>query len=227
MTKRIVTVIVVCAVLAFMSSLSVQAATIKATTKDNVQEVTGMINDKIDVKDNGSENSAGENNNSESSVSQSSNNSQKNNSSNKSKKKKKKKSKKKYTKKDLRLMTSIIFCEARGECYAGQKAVGIVVMNRVRSKRFPNTIKKVIYQRGQFTPTRNGSMRKALAIYDRYNRKGKFKGEMKSCYKAAKEVLAGETTIKVRGKKKNMKNYLFFSQYVAGAKYTLGCHQFK
>lgn len=57
-------------------------------------------------------------------------------------------------------MASIINCEAGGESYQGQVAVGIVVMNRVRSKQFPNTIRKVIYQRGQFSPVRNGMLRK-------------------------------------------------------------------
>ncbi|HBI60391.1 MAG TPA: hypothetical protein DDY31_04125, partial [Lachnospiraceae bacterium] len=42
----------------------------------------------------------------------------------------------------------------------------IVVMNRVASKSFPNTIKKVIYQKGQFSPVRNGSLKKRLKQYD-------------------------------------------------------------
>lgn len=142
-------------------------------------------------------------------------------------KKSTKKSKKKYTASELRYMTSIIYCEARGESYAGQKAVGIVVMNRVRSKKFPNSIKKVIYQSGQFSPVRNGSLSRALSTYDRQKKNNKFKGEMKSCRKAAIEVLEGSTTIKVKGKNKEMKNYLFFSRYVRGAKYSLGAHQFK
>lgn len=139
----------------------------------------------------------------------------------------KKKAKKKYTKTDLRYMTAIIYCEAQGESYQGKKAVGIVVMNRVRSKQFPNTVKKVIYQSGQFSPVRNGSLNKALDLYDKYNKKDKFKGPMKSCLKAAKEVLNGSTTIKVNGKKKQMKSYLYFSRYVPGAKFQLGAHQFK
>ena len=134
---------------------------------------------------------------------------------------------KKYTASELRYMTSIIYCEARGEGYVGQKAVGIVVMNRVRNKQFPDTIKEVIYQSGQFSPVRNGSLNVALQEYDRQKRSGKMKGEMASCRRAAKSVLKGSTTIKVRGKKKQMKNYLFFSRYIANAKYTLGAHQFK
>lgn len=139
----------------------------------------------------------------------------------------KKKSKEKYTASELRYMTTIIYCEARGESYAGKKAVGIVVMNRVRSKKFPNSIKEVIYQKGQFSPVRNGSLNKALKIYDKQKKNGKIKGDMKSCMKAAKEVLNGSTTIKVKGKTKQMKNYLFFSQHIRNAKYRLGAHQFK
>ena len=141
--------------------------------------------------------------------------------------KKKASNKKKYTPAELKYMTCIIYCEARGEGYAGQMAVGIVVMNRKKSEDFPDTIKKVIYQRGQFTPTVNGSMSSALSLYEKYDDKGKFKGEMVSCYKAAKEVLEGTTTIRVDGKKKEMKDYLYFSRRVSGAKYTLGSHQFK
>lgn len=132
-----------------------------------------------------------------------------------------------YTDQELRYMTSIIYCEARGESYAGQKAVGIVVMNRKRSKEFPSSIKKVIYQRGQFTPASNGSLDKALSLYDKYSADGKFKGEMPDCYKAAKEALEGSTTVKVHGKEKDMKDYLYFSRYIRNAKYTLGHHQFK
>ena len=135
--------------------------------------------------------------------------------------------KNKYTPAELKYMTCIIYCEARGEEYAGQMAVGIVVMNRVKSEDFPDTIKKVIYQRGQFTPTVNGSMSRALSLYEKYDDNGKFKGEMVSCYKAAKEVLSGTTTVKVDGEEKEMKKYLYFSRYIRGAKYTLGSHQFK
>ena len=132
-----------------------------------------------------------------------------------------------YTKSELRYMTSIIYCEARGECYAGQKAVGIVVMNRKRSDQFPDSVKEVIYQRGQFSPVRNGSMSKALRLYDKQNKSGKMTKTMKTCRKAAIEALKGSTTVKVKGKKKEMKKYLFFSQKISNAKYTLGGHQFK
>lgn len=132
-----------------------------------------------------------------------------------------------YTESELRYMTSIIYCEARGESYAGKKAVGIVVMNRTRSELFPDTVKEVIYQKGQFSPVRNGSMSKALKLYDKYTKSGKMTKVMKSCRKAAIEALEGSTTVKVDGKTKEMKRYLFFSRSIRNAKYTLGAHQFK
>lgn len=141
--------------------------------------------------------------------------------------KKTNKSNKQYTASELRYMTSIIYCEARGESYAGKKAVGIVVMNRVRSNKFPNSIKDVIYQRGQFSPVRNGSLNKALNLYDKQSKKGEIQGVMKTCMSAAEEALEGSTTVQVNGNEKQMKNYLFFSRYIRKAKYKLGAHQFK
>ena len=46
----------------------------------------------------------------------------------------------------------MIHAEARGEPLEGQIAVGAVIINRVKSEKFPNTITEVVYQRGQFTP---------------------------------------------------------------------------
>ncbi|UWG96955.1 cell wall hydrolase [Dehalobacter sp. DCM] len=52
---------------------------------------------------------------------------------------------------DIRLLAKIIYAEARGESFEGQVAVGAVVLNRVESSHFPDTIKDVIYQPGQFS----------------------------------------------------------------------------
>ncbi len=141
-----------------------------------------------------------------------------------SKKKKAKSKKNKYTKSELRLMSSIINCEAGIEPYQGKLAVGIVVMNRIRSKRFPNTLKGVIYQRGQFSPVRNGSLRRRLSEYD----SGKIKSKQwKSCISAAKKVLNGQRTISYRGKSKKMNSYYYFSVGLSGARLRLGGHKFK
>lgn len=59
---------------------------------------------------------------------------------------------------DLFLLARVIFAEARGEPFEGQVAVGAVVLNRVRSPRFPNTIEEVIYQPGQFKPVEDGTI---------------------------------------------------------------------
>lgn len=129
-----------------------------------------------------------------------------------------------YSKKELRYMASIIYCEAGNQSYAGKLAVGIVVKNRMESKQFPNTIKKVLYQRNQFTPTRNGSLNRALKVYDKNGFK---KGSYTSCLKAAKEALSGQKTVTVKGKKKNMEGYYFFSRYVSGCRIKIGAHMFK
>ncbi len=55
------------------------------------------------------------------------------------------------------LLSRIIYAEARGEPFGGKLAVGVVVMNRVNSSDFPNTIKEVIFQSGQFCAAGNGN----------------------------------------------------------------------
>ena len=57
---------------------------------------------------------------------------------------------------DQKLLASIIFCEAGNQPYEGQVAVGAVIMNRVRSGVYPNSISEVIYQSGQFGPAMTG-----------------------------------------------------------------------
>ena len=59
---------------------------------------------------------------------------------------------------DLNLLARLIYGEARGESYTGQVAVGAVVLNRVRSSSFPNTISGVVYQSGAFTAVSDGQI---------------------------------------------------------------------
>lgn len=59
-----------------------------------------------------------------------------------------------------KLLAAIIFCEAGNQPYEGQVAVGAVVMNRVQSGSYPNSIESVIYQRGQFGPAATGWLNK-------------------------------------------------------------------
>ena len=71
---------------------------------------------------------------------------------------------------ELECLTKVILYEAGAESRAGQVAVAQVVMNRVESPRFPNTICGVVYQRGQFSairsfnPPRNARWNRAMAL---------------------------------------------------------------
>lgn len=86
---------------------------------------------------------------------------------------------------DLRLMAALIQCEAGSEPYEGKLAVGSVVMNRVRSGAYPNTISGVIYASGQFTPAVNGKVAK---VYNNGNISD-------SSYQAAQEAMAGVSNV--------------------------------
>ena len=59
---------------------------------------------------------------------------------------------------ELNLLARTVYAEARGEPYAGQVAVAAVVLNRVRSSKFPNTISSVVYQKGAFTAVDDGQI---------------------------------------------------------------------
>lgn len=85
---------------------------------------------------------------------------------------------------DLDLMAAIIECEAGGESYEGKIGVGAVIMNRMRSGEFPNTLSEVIYQSGQFEPTWTGKLSNVLS-----------RGASEACYAAAQDVFAGANTI--------------------------------
>ena len=63
-----------------------------------------------------------------------------------------------YVSSDHRLLAKLVYAEARGEPYKGQVAVAAVVLNRVASSSFPNTVSGVIYQSGAFTCVSNGSI---------------------------------------------------------------------
>ena len=63
-----------------------------------------------------------------------------------------------YTSSDLYLLAKCIYAESRGESYTGQVVVGAVILNRVASSQFPNTISGVIYQRHAFTAVSDGQI---------------------------------------------------------------------
>ena len=64
---------------------------------------------------------------------------------------------------DIQLMARAINGEARGEPYEGQVAVGAVILNRVKSSQFPNTVAGVIYQKGAFTAVSDGQINVPIA----------------------------------------------------------------
>lgn len=86
---------------------------------------------------------------------------------------------------EVKLLAALIQCEAGGECYEGQLAVGAVVMNRVADPRFPETIAEVIYQPGQFTPVKHGKVDRVLASENIYE----------SCLEAAREAVSGASNV--------------------------------
>ena len=94
-----------------------------------------------------------------------------------------------YTEADLTLMAAIIQAEADNQPYEGKLAVGSVVMNRVKSSKFPNTISGVIYQKNQFAPVSDGHL--ALILE---------RGPNETCLRAARQVLEGYRNV----------DYLFF-----------------
>ena len=79
---------------------------------------------------------------------------------------------------DIQLMARAINGEARGEPYEGQVAVGAVILNRVKSSQFPNTISGVIYQSGAFTAVADGQINAAIS-------------EDSTVYKAAQDAKNG------------------------------------
>lgn len=80
---------------------------------------------------------------------------------------------------DVTLLGALIQCEAGGECYEGQVAVGAVVMNRLR-RGYAGSISGVIYQSGQFSPASSGALARVLA-----------NGVSGSCLSAAQEAING------------------------------------
>ena len=110
---------------------------------------------------------------------------------------------------DRELLAQLIYCEAGAEPYEGKVAVGAVVINRVLSSVYPDTVVGVIYQNKQFSPV--GSGRLALALAE-----GR---ATQACYQAADEAMKGAT---------NVGNCVFFRTPVDGVtpKYRIGGHIF-
>ncbi len=86
---------------------------------------------------------------------------------------------------DRKLLANLIYCEAGGEPYDGQVAVGSVVINRVLSSQYPDTVVGVIYQSGQFSPVASGRLDLALATNMATD----------NCYRAADAAMSGVTNV--------------------------------
>ena len=63
-----------------------------------------------------------------------------------------------YSSSDVYLLARTIYAEGRGEPYTGQVAIGAVVLNRIRSNQFPNTLSGVVYQKHAFTAVSDGQI---------------------------------------------------------------------
>ena len=108
---------------------------------------------------------------------------------------------------DRELLACLIYCEAGNQPYIGQVAVGSVVVNRMRSAAFPNTMVGVIYQKRQFSPVASGRLATRLSL-----------GATESCYRAADEAMAGVQPVG---------NCLFFRTVIPQIKGTvIGGHVF-
>lgn len=102
-----------------------------------------------------------------------------------------------FSENDRYLLANLIYCEAGAEPYEGKLAVGSVVINRVLSAKFPDSMLGVIYQKKQFSPVASGRMELALAT-NKAN---------EDCYRAADEAMSGVT---------NVGNCVFFRTPIPG-----------
>ncbi len=90
-----------------------------------------------------------------------------------------------FSENDRYLLANLIYCEAGGEPYEGKLAVGSVVINRVLSAKFPDSVVGVIYQKKQFSPVASGRLDLALGVNK----------ATPDCYRAADEAMSGVTNV--------------------------------
>lgn len=64
----------------------------------------------------------------------------------------------KYSEQELQILANAVYGEARGEVYEGQVAVAAVILNRLESPEFPDTISEIIFQPGAFTAVADGQI---------------------------------------------------------------------
>ncbi len=85
---------------------------------------------------------------------------------------------------DIELFAALIECEAGSRDYEGMLAVASVVVNRMNHRRFPDTLRGVIFQSGQFPPAHDGKVDRVLA-----------RGVKESCVQVANDALAGKNNV--------------------------------
>ena len=105
---------------------------------------------------------------------------------------------------DIKLLACLVHSEAGTQSYEGKLAVANIVLNRVKSSKYANTIKGVIYQSGQFSVAASGSLAKQLANYNNYS-----SNSQRLSIKAAKAALEGANNIGSR---------LYFHTYKAAVR---------
>ena len=118
-----------------------------------------------------------------------------------------------YTNEEVKLLACLIQAEAGNQSFRGKVAVGNVVLNRVKSPKYPNTIKGVIYDKRwapQFSVTVNGSLKNKLANYN--------KSKPEECIKAAKAALNGTNYVG---------SYMYFRRYTRDYANQLGKGNYK
>ncbi len=89
-----------------------------------------------------------------------------------------------FTEDDVELLAALIECEAGTSHYEGMLAVGAVVVNRMKSRHYPDSLYGVIYQPGQFPPARSGKVAKIIK-----------RGVRDSCMEAARDALNGKNNV--------------------------------
>ena len=85
---------------------------------------------------------------------------------------------------DVELLAALLECEAGSSNYEALLAVGSVVVNRMKNRHYPDTVRGVIYQTGQFPPAHDGKVDKVLK-----------RGVKDLCVQAAKDALAGKNNV--------------------------------
>jgi spore germination cell wall hydrolase CwlJ-like protein len=104
-----------------------------------------------------------------------------------------------YNANDLKLLACLVHAEAGGQTYEGKLAVANIVVNRILSSKYSGSMKGVIYQPGQFSVVRNGSLARLLRNFCLFS-----SGSYLSSMKAAKAALKGMN---------NMGSRLYFHAY--------------